>query len=164
MASRRGGARLHPFQSHKWIAFTCGWLSPFLSWSISGSSCDSPVPIQSHVSRHSGRSWLSPEKETTWTLCSVFQRSIVLTGKKFFLMLMWNFLCSSFCLLPLFFSCLTAPRTVQLHQLDSCTLDFYTQLGELLLAFFRMKRSLRLSLSGRWSRPPLVFTTLLDSF
>ena len=21
--SRRGGARLHPFQSHRWIAFTC---------------------------------------------------------------------------------------------------------------------------------------------
>jgi len=47
---------------------------------------------------------ISRERESTASLGSLFQCSVTLRGKKFFLMFSWNFLCFSLCPLPLVLS------------------------------------------------------------
>lgn len=44
---------------------------------------------------------ISTEGDTTTSLGSLFQRSVILTVTKFFVMFRWSFLCSSLCRLPL---------------------------------------------------------------
>jgi len=54
MRFKRGGARLHPFQSHRSIAFTCALRADRFSssrYSISGSGCDSAVPIHLFIQK-----------------------------------------------------------------------------------------------------------------
>jgi len=76
---------------------------------LCGSS--SPTPCQSRVTysrlhRTSSRRVLniSREGDSTTPLGSLFQGSVTLRGKKFFLMFSWNFLCFSLCPLPLVLS------------------------------------------------------------
>ena len=47
---------------------------------------------------------ISRERDSTASLGSLFQCSVTLRGKKFFLMFSWNFLCFSLCPLPLVLS------------------------------------------------------------
>ena len=65
-------------------------------------SCPSRV-TQSRLHRTtSSRGWnISREGDSTTSLGSLFQGSVTLRGKKFFLMFSWSFLCSSLCPLPL---------------------------------------------------------------
>ena len=73
---------------------------------LCGSS--SPTPCQSRVTysrlHRTLSRWvlnISREGDATTSLGNLFQCSITLRGKKFFLMFRWNFLCFSLCPLPL---------------------------------------------------------------
>ena len=57
---------------------------------------------------------ISREGDSTTSLGSLFQGSITLRGKKFFLMFSWNFLCFSLCPLPLVLSLGTTERQAAL--------------------------------------------------
>jgi len=79
----------------------------------------SPTPFQSRVTYsrlHKMLSgWvliISREGDSTTSLGSLGQCSIILRGKKFFLMFSWNFLCFSLCPLPLVLSLGTAEKSL----------------------------------------------------
>ena len=55
---------------------------------------------------------VSREGDSTTSLGSLFQCSVTLRGKKFFLMFSWNFLCFSLCLLPLVLSLGTTEKSL----------------------------------------------------
>ena len=61
----------------------------------------------------SRRVWnISREGDSTASLGSLFQGSVTLRGKKFFLMFSWNFLCLSLCPLPLVLSLGTTEKSL----------------------------------------------------
>ena len=55
---------------------------------------------------------ISREGDSTTSLGSLFQFSVTLRGKKFFLMFRWNFLCFSLCPLPLVLSLGTTEKSL----------------------------------------------------
>jgi len=76
------------------VTFCCGYSSP--------TPCRSRVTY-SRPQRTLSR-WvlnISREGDSTTSLGSLFQCSVILRGKKFFLLFRWNFLCFSLCPLPL---------------------------------------------------------------
>jgi len=84
---------------------------------LCGSSSPTSLPKQGHYSRlHRTLSrWvlnISREGDSTTSLGSLFQGSITLRGKLFFLMFSWNFLCFSLCPLPLVLSLGTAEKSL----------------------------------------------------
>ena len=73
---------------------------------LCGSPSPTPCPSRiTHSRMHSTtsrRGWnISREGDSTASLGSLGQGSVILRGKKFFLGFSWNFLCSSLCPLPL---------------------------------------------------------------
>jgi len=94
---------------------------------------ESPNPTlllkQVHCSRlyRKASSWvlnISREDDSSTSLGSLFQFSVTRTVKEFSCMFLWNFLCCSFCPLPLF--CLCTPlKRAYLHPLHSCILDTF---------------------------------------
>ena len=93
---------------------------------LCGSSSPTPLPKQGHLQQAAetlSRRILniSREGDSTASLGSLFQCSVTLRGKKFFLMFSWNFLCFSLCPLPLVLSVGTtekslAPWKVRTHE------------------------------------------------
>ena len=84
---------------------------------LCGSPSPTPCPSTDTQSRlHSTASRrvlnISREGDSTASLGSLFQVSITLRGKKFFLMFSWNFLCSSLCPLPLVLSLGTTAKSL----------------------------------------------------
>ena len=77
---------------------------------LCGSSSPNPLPKQGHLQQavedlvQAGLEFISREGDSTTSLDSLFQGSITLRGKKFFLMFRRNFLCFSLCPLPLVLS------------------------------------------------------------
>ena len=86
---------------------------------------------------------ISREGDSTTSLSSLFQGSINLRGKKFFLMFRRNFLCFSFCALPLVLSLGTSEKSLAppLRYLQA----FIRSPPSLL--FFRLNKPSSLSLS-----------------
>jgi len=80
---------------------------------LCGSSSPTLPPKQGHLQQAAqdlvqvGLEYISREGDSTAPLGSLFQGSVTLSGKKFFLMFRQNFLCFSLCPLPL--SCRWAP-------------------------------------------------------
>ena len=77
----------------------------------------SPTPCRSRVTQSKLHRTLSRrvlnisrEGDSITSLGSLFQGSVTLRGKKFFLMFSWNFLCFSLCPLPLVLSLGTTER------------------------------------------------------
>ena len=60
MGSRRGGARLHPFQSHRWIAFTCAPAAD----SVLASGDQSEVQAETQQFPYNVLLWMGKTKET----------------------------------------------------------------------------------------------------
>ena len=83
----------------------CGSSSPGPYWSR---------VTQSRLHRTLSRRVLniSREGESTTPLGNLFQSSVTLRGKKFFLMFSWNFLCFSLCPLPLVLSLGTTEKSL----------------------------------------------------
>jgi len=76
-------------------------------------SCRSRV-TQSRLHRTLSRQVLniSREEDSTTSLGSLFQGSVTLRGKKFFLLFSWSFLCFSLCPLPLVLSLGTTGKSL----------------------------------------------------
>jgi len=72
-----------------------------------GSSSPTPLPKQGHLQQavqdnvQVGFEYLQGRRHLKPPLGSLFQGSVTLRGKKFFLMFRWNFLCFNLCPLPL---------------------------------------------------------------
>jgi len=99
---------------------------------------------------------ISREGESTSSLGSLFQGSVTLRGKKFFLMFKWNFLCFSLCPFPLVL--LLAPlKRVWPHPLDIHPSDIYKHILGPLSAFSRLNKPSSLSLS---SSPLIILVAL----
>jgi len=84
---------------------------------LCGSSSPTPLPKQGHLQqlhRNLSRRVLniSTEGDSTSSLRSLFQCSVTLRGKKFFLMFRRNFLCFGLCPLPLVLSLATTEKSL----------------------------------------------------
>jgi len=83
---------------------------------LCGSSIPTPLPKQGHLKQgakdlvQAGFECL--QRESTTPLGSLFQCSVTLRVKKFFLLFRWNFLCFSLCLLPLVLSQSTTEKSL----------------------------------------------------
>jgi len=77
---------------------------------LCGSASPNLLPKQGHLQQaaqdlvQAGLEFISREGESTTSLGSLFQGSVTLRGKKFFLMFRQSFLCFSLCPLPLVLS------------------------------------------------------------
>jgi len=84
---------------------------------LCGSSSPTPLPKQGHLQQAAQDRIqvvvnISREGDSTTSLGSLFQSSVTLRVKKFFLMFRWNFLCFSLCPLPLVLSLGTTEKSL----------------------------------------------------
>ena len=85
---------------------------------LCGPSSPTPLPKQGHLQQAAedlvqvGFEYLQRRRLHKPPLGSLFQCSVTLRVKKFFLMFRWNFLCFSFCLLPLVLSLGTTGKSL----------------------------------------------------
>jgi len=80
-----------------------------------GSSSPTPLLKQGHL-QQAAQDLVQADREgdSTTSLGSLFQCSVTLRGKKFFLMFRWNLLCFSLCPLPLVLSLGTTEKSLAL--------------------------------------------------
>lgn len=118
---------------------------PDTSWTPTGTS-SIPTPCSSKSEKKTSVEVLNFSRgDSTTSLGSLFQCCITLTVKKFFLVFIWNFPCSNFCLFPLVLSLDTTKKSPP-HQLYSYPLDIYKCGLDPLSVFFRLNTSRSLNL------------------
>jgi len=102
---------------------------------------------------------ISRAGESTTPLGSLFQGSVTLRVKKFFLMFSWNFLCFSLCPLPLVLSLGTTEKSLAPSP-DTHPSDIYKVPSQPSLLQLNKPSSLSLSSQDRYSSPLTIIVAL----